>query len=379
MRNVLFRHFIVTYSIYMLSWIFTVTVLSTGFSYQIIQFIIGQIMYAILLGVGIHHREMIQRKSMNYERILNVEINKTNDLISKLVPFHMLSVIKSEKRQVDEFDGNLTLLFADMVGFQQLTKSFKDARDSVILLSKIFSRFDQLCDENRVYKVYTYGSKYVVMGYTGRREKSKRAKAVILEEANGVIQTGLEMIDTIQEFKEQMQNELGQYLDIKVGIHTGHVVAGIIGSKVVRYDIFGQGVVIGNKINAVSPAGNVTVSEETRQLVMSQPEGARDYNFEPFEKVDLKMVNRSIMTYLVKKNEEASNKELEDSHNSYGDDLLDDQSQSSDRSNKSLDNAGSIASKSKSSVHTESVENVGLLKKSRGGGFSVDKSNHDSD
>lgn len=147
MRNVLFRHFIVTYSIYMLSWIFTVTVLSTGFSYQIIQFIIGQIMYAILLGVGIHHREMIQRKSMNYERILNVEISKTNDLISKLVPFHMLTVIKSEKRQVDEFDGNLTLLFADMVGFQQLTKSFKDARDSVILLSKIFSRFDQLCDD----------------------------------------------------------------------------------------------------------------------------------------------------------------------------------------------------------------------------------------
>ena len=122
-----------------------------------------------------------------------------------------------------------------------------------------------------------------------------------------------------------------------------------------------------------------TQQKETRQLVMSQPEGARDYNFEPFGKVDLKMVNRSIMTYLVKKNEEASNKELEDSHNSYGDDLLDDQSQSSDRSNKSLDNAGSIASKSKSSVHTESVENVGLLKKSRGGGFSVDKSNHDSD
>jgi hypothetical protein len=55
-------------------------------------------MYAILLIIGIHHREMIQRKSLNYERILNVEINKTNDLISKLVPFHILTVIKNEKR-----------------------------------------------------------------------------------------------------------------------------------------------------------------------------------------------------------------------------------------------------------------------------------------
>jgi hypothetical protein len=59
MRNVLLRHFIITYTIYMLAWIFVVTLQSTDFSYQIIQFIIGQIMYAVLLAVGIHHREMI--------------------------------------------------------------------------------------------------------------------------------------------------------------------------------------------------------------------------------------------------------------------------------------------------------------------------------
>jgi uncharacterized membrane protein len=55
----------------MIAWIFAVALLSDEFSYQIIQFIIGQIMYAILLAVGIHHREMIQRKSLNYERILS--------------------------------------------------------------------------------------------------------------------------------------------------------------------------------------------------------------------------------------------------------------------------------------------------------------------
>lgn len=55
-------------------------------------------MYAILLAVGIHHREMIQRKSLNYERILNIEIKKTDELISKLVPYHMLNVIKNEKK-----------------------------------------------------------------------------------------------------------------------------------------------------------------------------------------------------------------------------------------------------------------------------------------
>ena len=52
-------------------------------------------MYATLLAVGIHHREMIQRKTLNYERILSVEIEKTNELISSLVPFHMVNVIKN--------------------------------------------------------------------------------------------------------------------------------------------------------------------------------------------------------------------------------------------------------------------------------------------
>lgn len=108
-----------------------------------------------------------------------------------------------------------------------------------------------------------------------------------------------------------------------MGIHTGNVVAGIIGSKVVRYDIFGQGVVVGSKINARGSAGNVTISEETRQLIISQPEVAREYNIEAFTRVDLKVINRSIMTYVVKKNDELSNKDMEDSHNSYGDDLLD--------------------------------------------------------
>ena len=97
-------------------------------------------MYAILLSVGIHHREMLQRKNFNYERILSVEIDKTNELISKLLPFHMLNVIKSGGRQVDDFT-DLTLMYADMIGLN-FNQNVKDQRDIMILLSKIFTRFD---------------------------------------------------------------------------------------------------------------------------------------------------------------------------------------------------------------------------------------------
>ena len=73
-------------------------------------------MYFILLCAGVHHREMIQRKCINYERVLNVEIKKTNDLISNLIPFHLLNVIINEKRQVDEFE-EMTILYVDIPHF----------------------------------------------------------------------------------------------------------------------------------------------------------------------------------------------------------------------------------------------------------------------
>ena len=59
MRNVLLRHFVITYAVYMSTWLVVVTIMAEKFEYQIVQFILGQIMYAILLAVGIHHREMI--------------------------------------------------------------------------------------------------------------------------------------------------------------------------------------------------------------------------------------------------------------------------------------------------------------------------------
>jgi hypothetical protein len=72
----------------------------------------------------------------------------------------------------------------------------------VNLLSKLFSRFDQLCEENKVYKVHTIGDCYVIMGYTGKVDKQKRFRAVVVDEANRVIQTGLDMIEIIREIRD---------------------------------------------------------------------------------------------------------------------------------------------------------------------------------
>lgn len=266
MRNVLLRHYLMTYCMYMITWIVVVVFVADTFEYQIIQFILGQIMYSILLAVGIHHREMLQRKSLNYERILNVEIDKTNMLISKLVPTHILKAIKNEKRQVDDFQ-DMTLLFCSLVGFTKVIKNAADPREVVAFLSKIFGRFDQLCEENRVYKVHTIGELYIIMAYNGRIEKSKRNRE---EEVDKVVGTGLEMLEIFKEYRESSTNADLRAIRVQVGIHTGRVIAGLIGSRGVWYDIFGPGVLITSKIEREGAPDRVCISEEARSSIVKR-------------------------------------------------------------------------------------------------------------
>jgi len=279
MRKVLLRHYCITYIIYMFTWIIVVTFVAERFEYQIIQFLLGQIMYAVLLAVGIHHREMLQRKSLNYDRILSIEIQKTNVLISRLVPFHILSVIRNEKRQVDEFE-DLTLLHTDFVGFNTMTRKFEDQRDTINLLNKVFTRFDQLCEEHRVYKVHTIGNQFVLMGYNGRPEKDRRTKEAVIGEASRVLQVGFDMLEYVEELGVELRAKHSGEIKIRIGIHTGRVVAGIIGSKIVRYDVLGEGVLITKKLQANGALDSVCISEDTKNLLLQAPDTAAEYYFD---------------------------------------------------------------------------------------------------
>eukprot|EP00349_Pseudokeronopsis_sp_Brazil_P001741 CAMPEP_0202969716 /NCGR_PEP_ID=MMETSP1396-20130829/15587_1 /ASSEMBLY_ACC=CAM_ASM_000872 /TAXON_ID= /ORGANISM="Pseudokeronopsis sp., Strain Brazil" /LENGTH=76 /DNA_ID=CAMNT_0049697621 /DNA_START=127 /DNA_END=354 /DNA_ORIENTATION=+ len=72
------------------------------------------------------------------------------------------------------------------------------------------------------------------------------------------------MIDIISEVRSASQDEKLNGLNMRIGIHTGKIVAGIIGTKIVRYDIFGQDVLIANKMESNGLPGQVVVSEQTK-------------------------------------------------------------------------------------------------------------------
>ena len=137
------------------------------------------------------------------------------------------------------------------------------------------------------------------MGYNGKTEKNRRFKGVVVDETYRMLQTGLEMIDIIKEIRESYNDPQYANLDVRVGIHTGKVVAGIIGSRIVRYDILGEGVLITNKIQINGIPGKVCISEDTRKLIVANPEIANEFYITEHEMVNIPNINRKMQSYQI--------------------------------------------------------------------------------
>lgn len=105
------------------------------------------------------------------------------------------------------------------------------------------------------------------------------------------------MIDIITDVRNHSDNPDLKDLNMRIGIHTGKIVAGIIGTKIVRYDIFGGDVLIANKMESNGLAGKVVVSESTKRLLL--PEYSQKFNFFNHKTVELQGINRTVEAFIV--------------------------------------------------------------------------------
>ena len=154
--------------------------------------------------------------------------------------------IRNDQKVVDQLEG-VTLLYAHLVNFTEFSAA-SSPEDVVELLSRVFKKFDQVCEQLDVYKVHAIGEGYVVMGYTGKIDKNRRSAVVQQEEAQKVLLAGFEMCEIIAEERHTATSPHVKKLEMRIGIHTGKIVGGIIGAKVVHYDIFGQDVLIAHQV-----------------------------------------------------------------------------------------------------------------------------------
>ncbi|CAD8190865.1 unnamed protein product [Paramecium octaurelia] len=256
-------------------------------------------MLILLLGYYLAMREQIQMFN-------NLQINedkkvKQINLVSQLLPMHSYlkmknSSIYDKSDFIDEFE-DVTLLFADIKGFTEYSHT-QTPEGVVTMLRNLFTEFDKLCQRYNVYKMYTIGDCYVVMGFTNSAKRNP------IQEAINTVKMGFQMVEIIMQVRLKIKFDK---LNMRIGIHTGQVTGGIIGTDIVRYDIYGKDVSIANKMESSGEEGRVQVSQTTKQMIERAEK--HPFKFKFHHDVELSKFNMSTKGYLVewdKIREEAS-------------------------------------------------------------------------
>ncbi|OMJ68370.1 hypothetical protein SteCoe_34205 [Stentor coeruleus] len=201
------------------------------------------------------------------------ELEKTEQLLTQMIPFHVLQDLQQET-SVTDLLKQVTVMYADIVGFTAWS-SEKSSIEVVEMLSELFTRFDKTCLDHDVYKVHTIGDCYVAMGYRGDIQRNPA------KEASNMVNFALALIDLIEEVNEKCECKL----KMRIGLHTGDVIGGITGTNIVRYDIYGQDVMLANKMESNGVPGRVAVSEKTKKLLEGYENDHAKFDFEFLKEV----------------------------------------------------------------------------------------------
>ncbi|CAG9320535.1 unnamed protein product [Blepharisma stoltei] len=256
--------------------------------YYISHHVFFSIFFTIICLLIAYFRERDLRIFFASEEYSKKELKKTEDLLTQMMPPHVYHNLKEEVANTDSFN-EVTILYADIAGFT-LWSSYHNAKEVVGMLSELYTRFDRKCVENNVYKVHTIGDCYVAIGFLGTEERDPG------EECLNIIN----FANSLNEIISAINQELFLNLGMRIGIHTGNIIGGIAGTSIVRYDIYGDDVLIANKMESSGVAGSINVSEATKNLIESYKPGM--FTFNSHKAVEIESINRTVNSFLIVKN-----------------------------------------------------------------------------
>jgi len=213
--------------------------------------------FVLTLAFVIYNRYRLKKKAHaeleDAHRIIQVEKAKSDKLLLNILPVRVANDLKEKGETEPESYDNVTVYFSDIVGFTDMSSRL-EPRFLIEELNDIFTAFDNIIEKNQCERIKTIGDAYLCV--SGMPEQNPN-------HAENIVRSATEIIKYLRN-RNHISNIQWK---IRVGIHTGQVVGGVVGIKKYIYDVFGDTINTASRMESNSQPMKINVSEATYQIV----------------------------------------------------------------------------------------------------------------
>lgn len=187
---------------------------------------------------------------------LVTEKEKSDNLIARVLPRDTASELKEKGRVTTQRFKTVTVLFSDIAGFSRITE---ETNPEILIdqLDRFFLYFDSVVEKYRIEKIKTIGDAYMCAGGLPQKNTTNPIEVVL---------AALEMMSYMRDINSQNSDYMSVW-ELRIGIDTGPVIAGVVGRNKLSYDIWGSTVNIASRMESSGEPGQINISGSTFMLV----------------------------------------------------------------------------------------------------------------
>jgi class 3 adenylate cyclase len=206
--------------------------------------------------------EVVEEKAVveRQKDVIQKEKNKSDELLLNILPSEVAEELKEKGYTTAKSFDEVTVLFSDIKGFTSVAERMT-AQELVKEINTYFSAFDGIIQKYGLEKIKTIGDAYIAAG--GLPEKNAAT-------AQNVVEAAISMQQAVEKLKQDRVSSNNPFFELRIGIHTGPVVAGVVGIKKFQYDIWGDTVNLAARMEQSGVPGKINISQHTYEIVKDQ-------------------------------------------------------------------------------------------------------------